>query len=273
MSHPHGAVRTAALVPGSRALSPDLPPDLSPDLDAVVAATLRPLQHVRAALPAETSAWDPERLVCVSVDPRGVPVGIRVIDGWQHRAAPAGLGEAVTSAAGAAGRALDERARLAFERAVGTDVAATGPTGDGPWGSVAPPATTSGGVRRSLDEVAEDAIASLTAVNQALAQGADVPAATGVGVALDGEVEVRVGAGGLVGCTLRGMRVAAASGLALSALLTEAARAARADLERRLTLAAPPQEAQEALLAEVFAYLTAPESGSGADRTSHGGPA
>lgn len=258
MSDPYGAVRTAPTAPPG-----DRPAGARPvpgaDLDELVAATLRPARQVRAALPPETSGWDPERLACVSVDPQGMPVGVRVVDGWQHRAAPAALGAAVTAAGRAAARALDARVLGAFERATGqADTArkASDPAGDGlagAQGRAAPGAAS----RRPLGEVAEDSIASLAAVNRALFPADDARVPEGVALALDGGVEVRVGTGGLVACVLRGMRVAAASGHALSGTLTLAVRAARVDLDRRLAEVAPPQH--EALLAEVLAYLTSPE--------------
>jgi hypothetical protein len=259
MSNPHGAVRTTAAAHPPSTRKP--PQDGS--FDGLVAGTLRPVQQVRAALPAETTGWDPEYLACVSVDPRGMPLGVRIVDDWHRRVAPAALGEAVTAAAGAAARALDERARVAFEQATGADAAT-------PWERTGDPRTTpAAGASRPLDQVAEDSIASLAAMNHSLFPTSAGAAPVGVGSALDGGIEVQVGAGGLLACTLRGQRVAAASAAILSTALTAAARAARADLDRQLDEFAPPHS--EELLAEVFTYLTSADFQD--DRTGRGGRA
>jgi len=107
---------------------------------------------------------------------------------------------------------------------------------------------------RPLTELAELAIAALAAGPDA-ASGAQLEATIGTATALDDEVVVQVARGGIVGVTLRGPRVARASGRELSALLTQTVRGAVADLDRRLAALAPA--VSDELLAEVLAHLRA----------------
>lgn len=224
------------------------------------------VHRVRAELPQETTVWDAERLAAVSLDRNGTPTRVLVGAGWDTRCTPEALARAVVDAGRAAALALDEQARAAL-----ADQAAARRAR---WAEARPSATpppqpvAHASDPRPLDELAEIAITSLAAVSHQTAS--DAGATLGLGRALDGEVEVRVGRGGIVDVGLGGHRVAKASAGALSALLTDAVQDAVQDLARRVDQEAPavPDE----LLAEVLTHLRSmtadPLSPSGVGRVA-----
>lgn len=131
------------------------------------------LAAARAATPEETTASDDSGADAVSVDRRGLPVGIRVADDWARRTTAEELGRAVLAAAGSAaadlGPAMTDAVREATGTAGGPEATATAPQ------PVAVPAFD--GEPRPLTDLAELAVAQLS---RAATTATDVPAtATG----------------------------------------------------------------------------------------------
>lgn len=200
------------------------------------------VHRAREGLPDETTGWDPARLAGVVLDRNGTPTRALVAEGWSSRVAPQDLARAVLDAARAAARDLDEQARVALQEAAERRAHRVEPRATTMPSRTAAP--------RPLDELAEIAITSLAAASQATA--ADAGATLGIGRALDGEVEVTVGRGGIVAAALRGPRVAQASGSELSVLLSTAVQAAVQDLAVRRASEAP---VSDELLEEVLMHL------------------
>ncbi|MCR6690702.1 YbaB/EbfC family nucleoid-associated protein [Cellulomonas sp.] len=218
-------------------------------------AVAEPLRQLRAGLAGGASGEDPDGLVTVTVDGRGVPTSVRVAEDWPRRTTLPALADAVVAAGASATRALDARAR---EVLAGPQVRAGDQVGDvgidvgsglggAAGGGVAAAAT---GPAWPVEELAEDAITLLAATRQA-APGA-APSVTGR--ALGGEVEVRLSPGGITACTLDGPRVRCGDAATLSRGLSEALAEAR----RALTAAtARGTEAADRLLTESLALLGA----------------
>lgn len=200
------------------------------------------LAAARAATPEETTASDDSGAVAVSVDRRGLPVGVRVADDWARRTTAEELGHAVLGAAGSAAAELG-RAMTAALREASEAGGAEGAEGAEPQ-PVAVPAFD--GTPRPLTDLAELAV---TQLSRAATTPATAPATATGGVGT--QVTVTLGAGGLVGCEVDPRWAAQQSGVALSTVLTqalgEAARALAAGDARR--------REQDTLLAEAFAHL------------------
>lgn len=224
-------------------------------------AVAEPLRQLRAGLAGGACGEDPDGLVTVTVDGRGVPTSVRVAEDWPRRATLRALAGAVVAAGAGASRALDARA---LEVLAGPEVRAGDQVGDvridvgsglgrAAGGGAAAAAT---GPARPVEELAEDAITLLAATRQAAPAAA--PSVTGR--ALGGEVEVGLSPGGITACTLDGPRVRHADAATLSRALTEAFAEAR----RTLTAAtARGTEAADRLLAESLALLGAASGAAG----------
>lgn len=203
-------------------------------------STAAALAAARAAAPEETTASDDTGTVAVSVDRRGVPVGVRVADDWTRRTTADALGRAVLAAAGSAAAQLGQVMTAALRDAQ----AAGGAGADVP--AVAVPEFE--GTPRPLDELAELAVARLGRTDQGAVDAP--PTASG---SAGPQVTVTLGPGGLVGCDVDERWAAHQTGIALSTALTQAL----ADAGRALAEQDARRREQDTLLAEAFAHLRA----------------
>ena len=181
-----------------------------------------------AAAPSRTEGNDATGRVRLVIGPDGVPVEIRVQDGWSTHLEPSRLGAAVLEASSDAVRralrmwsdALDDTGRPA------------------PADSPAQP-----GRERDVNDLAEEAIGALQR-----AQAAPVAAPESAGSDDGRHVTVRIGPGGLVACVVDADWAQGRDGASLTAALSTA-------LQRAVTHRAAPATGSPA--EDALATLTA----------------
>ncbi|MEH1029760.1 hypothetical protein V6W11_18615 [Micromonospora profundi] len=213
------------------------------------------LSEAQASMPEQVVATDATGAVQVVLGPDGSPESIAVESGWRRRLAAEQLTAAVLEACEAA--AVERMA--AVSEALPDDAA--DPRADQPGERPAEtadslPAAMRAQVDRAqprpLDELVEDVLRAADNIDEYAALSPI--AATGTGTDASGQIVVTVSAAGLLSCDAEPYWLETQGGADLTAALTEAVAAARADLADATRQAAGANELDQ-LFAETLATL------------------
>ncbi|MYS36215.1 hypothetical protein K388_04914 [Streptomyces sp. KhCrAH-43] len=188
-------------------------------------------------MPQGGEGTDPQGAVTVRLAADGIPDSIKAASDWQRRQGPEAIGAAVLDAYGTAMSARMEGVARAFDQAdwqataeqVDRSLALPGP----PPATGFPPATPPGPdlryvVPRSLDEVTEDALSALDAVQQMATTVAEPPRAVGRSTAH--RVVITVTKGALLSCEVDPQWAAKQTSIGLNQAFEEALAGARSQL-------------------------------------------
>ncbi|MEU1806205.1 hypothetical protein [Streptomyces sp. NPDC019937] len=220
-------------------------------------------------VPQHATGEDAQGAVSVTLGPDRLPESIKVASDWQRRQPPENLGPAVVDAYGSAmseqmegwSRSLEQTGWE--ERAAELDGMLEIPGPGSRSGSVTPPEVPRQDLRqvrpRPMEDVVEDTLSSLDALDGLDENSFQVPEVTGEAAAR--RVTIGLGAHGLVSCDVDPQWAAQQSSIRLSQALNEALNNARSRLgDVRSPAAAQIAELNpQGLMNEFLAMLNDPQ--------------